>query len=159
LCWWFIARVYNIYREESILLPYNPVESCSVKLRRNNICCVSWRLRSTRNARINNTNSDIASSIYEEMEVFDDEFYVEPSPDSKESSRKKCWTFIKKTGQAPCSVASVSNRFINDIMFNWWHHWLYRKNRTNLEIFRHNFTLRDSTGLYGSRILSSLYIL
>jgi len=29
------------------------------------------------------------SGIYEEMEVFDDEFYVEPSPDNKESSRKK----------------------------------------------------------------------
>jgi len=31
----------------------------------------------------------MVSNIYEEMEVFDDEFYVEPSLDNKESSRKK----------------------------------------------------------------------
>jgi len=30
----------------------------------------------------------ITSGIYEEMEVFDDEFYVEPSTDNEESSRK-----------------------------------------------------------------------
>jgi len=42
------------------------------------------------------------SGIYEEMEVFDDEFNVEPSLGNKEFSRKKCRTFIKKTGQAPC---------------------------------------------------------
>jgi len=29
------------------------------------------------------------SCIYEEMEIFDDEFYVEPSLDSEELSRKK----------------------------------------------------------------------
>ena len=39
--------------------------------------------------------SGIASSIYEEMEFFD-EFYLEPSPDNEESSRKKHQTFIKK---------------------------------------------------------------
>jgi len=33
--------------------------------------------------------SGMASDIYEEMEVFDDEFYVELSPDNEESSRKK----------------------------------------------------------------------
>jgi len=42
------------------------------------------------------------SGIYEEMEVFDNEFNVEPSPGNKESSRKKRQTFIKKTGQASC---------------------------------------------------------
>jgi len=36
------------------------------------------------------------SSIYEEMEVFNDEFYLEPSPDNEESSRKKRQMFIKK---------------------------------------------------------------
>ena len=36
------------------------------------------------------------SGIYEEMEVFNNEFYVEPSPDSEEPSRnKKCQTFIR----------------------------------------------------------------
>jgi len=40
--------------------------------------------------------SGITSGIYEEMEVFDDEFNVEPSMGNKESSRKKHWTFIKK---------------------------------------------------------------
>jgi len=52
------------------------------------------------------------------MEFFDDEFYLEPSLDNEESSRKKRQAFIKKTGQASCSVAIVSNRFFNDIMFN-----------------------------------------
>jgi len=37
-----------------------------------------------------------ASVICEEMEVFDNEFYLERSPDNKESSRKKRQTFIKK---------------------------------------------------------------
>jgi len=37
------------------------------------------------------------SGFYEEMEVFDDEFYIQPSLDSKESSRKKKHqTFIRK---------------------------------------------------------------
>jgi len=36
------------------------------------------------------------SDIYEEMEVFDDEFYVQPLPDNKKSSRNKHQTFIKK---------------------------------------------------------------
>jgi len=40
--------------------------------------------------------SGIMSGIYEEIEVFDDEFYLEPSLDNKESSRKKRQTFIKK---------------------------------------------------------------
>jgi len=40
--------------------------------------------------------SGIASGIYEEMEFFDDEFYLEPSLDNEESSRKKRQTFIKK---------------------------------------------------------------
>jgi len=36
---------------------------------------------------------------YEEMEGFDDEFNVEPSPGNKEFSRKKRRTFIKnRTG-------------------------------------------------------------
>jgi len=30
------------------------------------------------------------------MEFFDNEFYLEPSPDNEESSRKKRQTFIKK---------------------------------------------------------------
>jgi len=30
------------------------------------------------------------------MEIFDDELYVELSPNNEESSRKKRWTFIKK---------------------------------------------------------------
>jgi len=43
--------------------------------------------------------SGIASGIYEEMEFFDDEFYLEPSPDNKESSRKKRQTLSKnRTG-------------------------------------------------------------
>jgi len=50
-----------------------------------------------RNARINNTiYSGMASDIYEEMELFDDEFYIEPSLDNEESFRKKRRTFIKK---------------------------------------------------------------
>ena len=40
--------------------------------------------------------SGMVSDIYEEMELFDDEFYVEPSMDNEESFRKKCRTFIKK---------------------------------------------------------------
>jgi len=31
----------------------------------------------------------MVSDIYEEMEAFEDEFYVEPSLDNKESFRKK----------------------------------------------------------------------
>jgi len=46
-----------------------------------------------------------SGGIYEEMEVFDDEFYIEPSPENEEFSRKN----YQKTGQAPCSVTSVSN--------------------------------------------------
>jgi len=36
------------------------------------------------------------SSIYKEMEFFDNEFYLGPSPDNEEFSRKKHQTFIKK---------------------------------------------------------------
>jgi len=50
--------------------------------------------------------SSIVSSIYEEMKVFDNEFYVEPSPNSKEPFRKKRANIHQKTGQAPCLVAS-----------------------------------------------------
>jgi len=56
--------------------------------------------------------SGIESNIYEEIEVFDDEFYVEPSLDNEESSRKKLQTFIKKTGQLPCLVAVLAINFL-----------------------------------------------
>jgi len=59
------------------------------------------------------------SGTYEEMEVFDDEFYVELSPNNEKSSRKKCQIFIKKQDRChACMVASVSNLFFNNIMFN-----------------------------------------
>jgi len=68
-------------------------------------------LRSTRNARIN--NSGITSGIYEEMEVFDNEFYIEPSPDNKESSRIKRQTFIKKQDRCHAQLPLLA---INSLM-------------------------------------------
>jgi len=52
------------------------------------------------------------------MEVFDDEFNVETSPDNKESSRKKCGTFIKKQDRCHARLPVLAIDFFNDIMFN-----------------------------------------
>jgi len=63
--------------------------------------------------------SGIASGIYEEMEVFDKEFNVARDFTGQQKIfQKEASNVHQKTGQVPCSVASVSNQFFNDIMFN-----------------------------------------
>ena len=44
-------------------------------------------------------------------------------------------------------------------MFSHLRHSLYREKQRNPEMLHHNFTQRISTGVYRSRILSSIYIL
>ena len=149
------ARVHNIYREESILLPYNPVESRSVKLWRNiseficfflyNQWCHQLNKISLKNRLLTMATEHGACPVF--WWTFDASFW------------KILHCPVKALDKIHRQKPPFLHRYRYIVLLILAFLVLLKRHKTRHVLERHNFTLRDSTGLYGSRILSSLYIL